>query len=99
MTDIVGELARVGGAFDQPTLTLLYKSHARVVIAMFRGAFTRDSRSVPAARLHAQVDTYLDHLRRVGMSIDGASPAHGPADGWDDPERELSLRSPFYRIS
>src|SRR5258706_4823182 len=24
------------------------------------------------------------------MSIDGASPFHGPADGWEDPERELT---------
>jgi len=24
------------------------------------------------------------------MSIDGASPAHGPADGWEAPERELT---------
>jgi hypothetical protein len=68
VTDIVGELARVSGAFDQPTLTLLYKSHARVVIALFRGAFTRDHRSIPAARLYAQVDTYLDHLRIAGVT-------------------------------
>lgn len=66
--DIVRELARVAGAFDQPTLTLLYRSHARVVIAMFRGAFSRDNRSIPAARLHAQVDTYLDRLRVAGVT-------------------------------
>ncbi|HZM74558.1 MAG TPA: DUF3375 domain-containing protein [Candidatus Limnocylindrales bacterium] len=68
MSEIVGEFARVAGAFDQPTLTLLYKGHARVVIAMFRGAFTRDNRTIPTARLHAQVDTYLDQLRIAGIS-------------------------------
>ncbi|GAA3348642.1 DUF3375 domain-containing protein [Amorphoplanes nipponensis] len=68
MADIVGELARVAGAFDQPTLTLLYKGHARVVIAVFRTVFSRDVRTVPTARLHEQVDTYLDHLRSAGIS-------------------------------
>ncbi|PWU47502.1 DUF3375 domain-containing protein [Micromonospora sp. S4605] len=67
MSDIVGELARVAGAFDQPTLALLYKGHARVVIAIFRSVFSRDSRTIPAARLHAQVDAYLDELRSAGV--------------------------------
>ena len=68
MSDIVGEFARVTGAFDQPTLTLLYKGHARVVIAIFRNAFARDHRTIPAARLHAQVDTFLDQLRITGIT-------------------------------
>ena len=68
MTDIVGELARVTGAFDQPTLTLLHKGHARIVIAVFRSAFSRDNRTVAAARLHVQVDTYLDQLRISGIT-------------------------------
>jgi hypothetical protein len=67
MADIVGELARVSGAFDQPTLTLLYKNHARVVITIFRSVFSRDVRTVATARLHEQVDTYLDHLRSAGI--------------------------------
>lgn len=68
MSDIVGDFARVTGAFDQPTLTLLYKGHARVVIAIFRNAFTRDHRTISTARLHAQVDTYLDQLRIAGFT-------------------------------
>ncbi|WP_433530445.1 DUF3375 domain-containing protein [Micromonospora sp. CA-263727] len=68
MSDIVGELARVAGAFDQPTLTLLYRGHAKVVIAMLRSAFTRDNRTISTARLHAQVDTYLDQLRIAGFT-------------------------------
>lgn len=66
MSDIVGELARVSDAFDQPTLTLLHQRQAPVVITMFRAAFSRDTRTVPAARLHEQVDTYLDELRHSG---------------------------------
>jgi hypothetical protein len=67
MDDIVGELARVTGAFDQPTLTLLYKGHARVVIAVFRTVFSRDVQTVAAARLHEQVNTHLDQLRSAGV--------------------------------
>ncbi|MFI1994905.1 DUF3375 domain-containing protein [Actinoplanes sp. NPDC020271] len=68
MTDIIGEFARVSGAFDQPTLTLLHKNHARVVITVFRSVFTRDGRTVPSAQLHSQVETYLDQLRAAGAA-------------------------------
>jgi len=68
MTDIAGELARVEGAFAQPTLTLLHGRQAPVVIAVFRAAFSRDARTVPAARLHELVDAYLDQLRQAGFS-------------------------------
>lgn len=63
MSQIVAELARVAGAFEQPTLTLLHRREAPVVVAIFRSVFSRDARSVPAARLHAAVDTFLDELR------------------------------------
>ncbi len=66
MSDIAGELARVRTAFDTPTLTLLHRRRAPVVTAIFRSAFTRDQPTVPAARLHEQVDTYLDQLRLEG---------------------------------
>ncbi len=68
MNDIVGELARVRTAFDTPTLTLLHRRLAPVVVAIFRSAFSRDQPSVPAARLHEQVDTYLDQLRLEGYA-------------------------------
>ncbi|MFI7587603.1 DUF3375 domain-containing protein [Spongisporangium articulatum] len=63
MSQIVGEIARVSGAFDQPTLRLLHRADARVVIAVFRSAFPRDVRSVPAAQLHGMVETYTAELR------------------------------------
>ncbi|MGY1838425.1 MULTISPECIES: DUF3375 domain-containing protein [unclassified Modestobacter] len=67
MSDIAGELSRVRGAFDQPTLTLLHRGMAPVVIAIFRSSFGRDIRSIPAPRLHDQVDAYLDELRLAGV--------------------------------
>jgi hypothetical protein len=66
MSDIPGELARVHGAFQQPTLTLLHQKLAPVIIAIFRTSFTRDVRTIDAARLHQQVDTYLGELRLAG---------------------------------
>ncbi|MBL8931670.1 MAG: DUF3375 domain-containing protein [Kineosporiaceae bacterium] len=65
MSEIAGELARVSLAFDQPTLTLLHRKYARVVVTILRSAFSRDVTTVPAARLHAQVDSYLDDLRGI----------------------------------
>lgn len=68
MSDIAGQLARVRGAFGQPTLTLLHQRQAPVIIAVFRTSFGRDARTVPAARLHDQVDTYLTELRHAGIT-------------------------------
>jgi hypothetical protein len=66
MSDIPGELARVQGAYKQPTLTLLHQKLAPVIIAIFRSSFGRDVRTIEAARLHTQVDTYLSELRLAG---------------------------------
>jgi hypothetical protein len=66
MSTILGEVERVNGAFDQPTLTLLHQPQARTVVAIFRSCFTRDRRSVPAALLHSQVEAHLDTLRQLG---------------------------------
>src|SRR3954451_484 len=68
MTQVLGELARVVGAFDQPTLTLLHRKDAPVVISIFRTAFSRDVRSIPSARLHVMVETFLDQLRGSGAA-------------------------------
>ena len=67
MSDVVGELARVREAFERPTLRLLEGKYAPLVLATFRLSFSRDQRSVPAERLHAQVDTYLEELAAVGV--------------------------------
>ncbi|TYL55649.1 DUF3375 domain-containing protein [Nocardioides sp. BGMRC 2183] len=66
MSDIAGELARVKGAFAQPTLTLLHQRQAPVVITVFRAAFGRNNRPIPTARLHTQVEEHLAEIRQSG---------------------------------
>lgn len=76
MSDIFAELTRVRDAFDKPTLRLLDRKWAPLVLAIFRTVYTRDQRIVPAERLHAQVDNYLDELRLAGETVpDGAGRA------------------------
>ena len=66
LSEIAGELARVTNAFAQPTLTLLHQRQAPVVIAVFRAAFGRSNRAIPAARLHTQVEEHLAQIRLAG---------------------------------
>ena len=66
MSGIAGELARVMGAFAQPTLTLLHQRQAPVVITIFRAAFGRNNKPIPTARLHAQVEEHLAEIRLAG---------------------------------
>ena len=66
MSEIAGELARVKGAFAQPTLTLLHQRQAPVVITIFRAAFGRNNRPIPTARLHTQVEEHLAEIRLAG---------------------------------
>jgi Protein of unknown function (DUF3375) len=73
MSDIEGELARVRGAFDKPTLRLLERKWAPFVLAVFKSSFSRDQQSVQADRLHAQVDVYLGELRSVGEEVPRAN--------------------------
>lgn len=68
MSDIAGELARVAGAYEQPTLTLLHQKQAPVILAIFRSSFSRDTVTVSAPRLHDQVSAYLDELRLAGVT-------------------------------
>ncbi|SEC93761.1 Protein of unknown function [Nocardioides exalbidus] len=66
MSEIAGELARVKGAFAQPTLTLLHQRQAPVVITIFRTAFGRSNTPIPTARLHTQVEEHVEQMRRAG---------------------------------
>ena len=74
MSDISGGLARVREAFERPTLRLLDRKWAPLVLAVFKTSFSRDQRSVGAERLHTQVDTYLEELRSVGEDTPRAIP-------------------------
>jgi len=66
VSEIAGELARVKGAFAQPTLTLLHQRQAPVVITIFRAAFGRSNKPIPTARLHTQVEEHLAEIRVAG---------------------------------
>jgi hypothetical protein len=66
VSEIAGELARVKGAFSQPTLTLLHQRQAPVVITIFRAAFGRNNKPIATARLHAQVEEHLAQIRLAG---------------------------------
>ncbi|UUW88875.1 DUF3375 domain-containing protein [Pimelobacter simplex] len=66
MSEIAGELARVKGAFAQPTLTLLHQRQAPVVITIFRESFGRNNKPIPTARLHTQVEEHLAEIRKAG---------------------------------
>lgn len=69
VSDIVGELARSRAAFDKPTLTLLGKKWAPIVLSIFASSFGRDQDAIPAEILHAQVTTYLAELRAAGEDV------------------------------
>jgi Protein of unknown function (DUF3375) len=69
VSDILAELARIRAAFDKPTLRLLDRKWAPLVLAVFRTTFTRDQGTVPAERLHLRVDNYLDELRLAGEAV------------------------------
>ncbi|WP_110205278.1 DUF3375 domain-containing protein [Nocardioides daejeonensis] len=73
MSEIAAELARVKGAFAQPTLTLLHQRQAPVVIAIFRTVFGRHNKPIPTARLHTQVDAHLEALRQQSLDQVGES--------------------------
>lgn len=66
MSELIGELARIREGFDRPTLRLLDRKWAPLVLGVFQTTFTRDQRSIAAERLHTQVDLYMEELRSHG---------------------------------
>lgn len=82
VSEVVGEYARVGDAFERPTLRLLSGKWATLRVAVFRCAFSRERTTIPADVLHTQVDEYLAELRRepdveVPANVDGRSLCRG----------------------
>ncbi|UCR89655.1 DUF3375 domain-containing protein [Mycetocola spongiae] len=69
MSEITAELARVREAFDKPTLRLLDRKWAPLVLAVFKTTFGRDRQSVHAERLHIRVDSLLADLASAGEEI------------------------------
>lgn len=82
MSEVAGELARVRGAFSQPTLTLLHQRQAPVVIAIFRAAFGRNNRPIPTARLHTQVEEHLAQVRLTGETDVPSGSGHEICRRW-----------------
>ncbi|WP_411734303.1 DUF3375 family protein [Paeniglutamicibacter sp.] len=73
MADIGLELSRVQSAFDRPTLGLLSKNEAPLVVAIFRSTFSRDVTQMTATTFHAHVETLLGILASNGH--DGYEPS------------------------
>jgi len=67
MSEIRGELARVSGAFEQPTLSLLNQKWASVVVSVLNSCFSRDVRLVSTARLHVLVEGLLAEIAHSGV--------------------------------
>lgn len=80
MSGIAADLARAERAFDRPTLSLMSRKHATVVIALFTTIFGQEHRAVPADRFHTLVEALLGELRATG------------ADSIDEPTRGLCRR-------
>lgn len=68
VSHITGELVRVSAAFEQPTLSLLNQRQAPVVVAILNACFSRETRSVPTARLHVQVEGLIAEMATSGLA-------------------------------
>lgn len=68
VSEIIGELARVSDAFEQPTLSLLSQRQAPVVVAILNTCFSREVRMVPTARLHIFVEGLLAEMATSGLA-------------------------------
>ncbi len=79
-TAIGGALAGAQRAFERPTLTLLHKQSAPLVVAIFASAF-QGRQSIGVEQLHLEVSDLLAELTRAGTP-----------DVPDDPARVLCAR-------
>jgi len=73
LSDFPGEYARIQRAFAQPTLALVHRAQAPLVVAVFRAAFSRENRAIPTARLHDRVDEYLRELELAAYAVPSGS--------------------------
>ncbi|WP_102144326.1 DUF3375 family protein [Mycobacterium hubeiense] len=80
MSDIAAALARAQRAFAKPTLSLLARKNAPVVVAIFSLAFNQERSVVTAERFHTLIDALISELRAAG------------ADSFDEPARVLCRR-------
>jgi hypothetical protein len=69
MSEIIGDLARVRESFEKPTLALLGRKWAAIVLTILTSTFSRERESIPADMFHVQVETYLGELRANGEDV------------------------------
>lgn len=62
MSEIAAALASAERAFAKPTLSLLARKNAPVVVAVFSQVFSLDRTAIPAERFHALVDALMREL-------------------------------------
>lgn len=74
MSDIAGHLGRVRDAFKRPTLSLLSRMRAPIVLAILMASFSRDQEPIAADRFHIQVGAYMSELAAAGEDVPGDAP-------------------------
>lgn len=82
MSVVNAEIARARRAFARPTLALLNKAHAPLVIAIFASIFTSQRKSVAADQFHLEVAGHLDDLATLHDDQLPESSARKLAAGW-----------------
>lgn len=65
----IDDFVRTRSAFEKPTLTLLRRKWASVVVAVFTTVFPREHRRIPADQFHALVTTCLEDLMLYGEDV------------------------------
>lgn len=73
MADITLELNKAEATFAKPTLGLLNRQEAPLVVAVFRATFSRDATQVPATAFHAHVQTLFEGLGASGREAPDSS--------------------------
>jgi len=97
VSNIVGELQRGHEAFKKPTLDLLRRKHAPVLLAVFMCSFSRDQDSLPVDEFHVLVESFFGELISAGLDIGSLEnePPRTLCRKWvDDKWLELSSDNP-----
>lgn len=76
MAGTVTDYARASAAFAQPSLQLLGRKWAPVVVSLFMTSFIRGSaQTIPTDEFHERVHQHLDALNSAGHDVPDGSPA------------------------
>jgi hypothetical protein len=82
MSEVRDELGRVREAYRQPTLRLLHKSSAPVIVAIFRACFDDKTTARESTWLEQAVDDHLSTLRARGESDIPSGTGHDLCRSW-----------------